>query len=402
MAAETANALLSANRLPGRLADNVVHFARVLRTAGLPVGSDRVVLALEALQSAGLERRVDFYAVLRTCMLDRHEHLAVFDQAFLLFWRDPDLSGRMRALLLPQIQLKPGVLPNHKENRRLADALFPHMAQAPEPPEPPQEVQIDAAWTVSDRERLQRADFDTMTAEEWREARRAIARLRPQLEQLPTRRHGPSNRPGRLDLRATLRDSARHGGDVLRPRWRQAQQQPVPLLVLADISGSMSRYTRTLLHFAHALSQAGTPVESFVFGTRLNRITKLLAHRDPDIAVAEVVRAVPDWSGGTRLAASLEAFERRWARRVLPGHATVVLITDGLEHGDAAVLARLDAAAAQLKRRCRRLLWLNPLLRYDKFEPRAAGVRTLMPHVDRFLPAHNLASIDTLVKVLRG
>ena len=381
----------------GLLADNVVHFARVLRTAGLPLGSDRVLLAQQALQVAGLERREDFRAVLRTCLLDRVEHAELFDQAFALFWKDPDLLGRLRALLLPQLQLQPNAAPEPRVNRRLDEALFPQSPEFQPPELPQQEAEGEVTLSVSERERLRQADFETMTADEWRAARRMLAQLRPVFERLPTRRFGPTAHPGRLDWRASLRSSARRGGELLLPRWRAPREQPAPLVLLADISGSMSRYSRMLLHLAHTLRQAEATVESFVFGTRLTRITRLIARRDPDIAVAEVVRSVQDWSGGTRITASLREFNRRWARRVLPSHATVLLVTDGLERADHEALQALGQEMAQLSRSCRRLIWLNPLLRYQAFEPRAAGVRAMLPHVDEFVPAHNLLSLEQLL-----
>ncbi len=392
--------MLPAQASPGHLAENVMHFARVLRAAGMPVGTDRVMLAQQALQVAGFETKADFHAVLAACLLDRIEHRALFDQAFALFWRDPDLLGRMRALLLPKVDVKEGATPPPPENRRLGEALFP---QAPQPPaQPPKdELQLDAQLTWNDRELLRRADFDTMSADEWRAAKRLLAQMWLQMEQLPTRRQRPASHPGRADWRATLRAAARLGGEFTGMRWRARRLQPAPLVVLADISGSMSRYSRMLLHFAHGLGQAGRQaggrVESFVFGTRLTRTTRLLASRDPDLAVGEVVRAVQDWSGGTRITTSLHEFNQRWARRVLDHRATVLLITDGLEHGDSPKLAfEID----RLHRSCRRLVWLNPLLRYEQFEPRAGGIRAMLPHVDRFLPAHNLQSLEDLVRVL--
>lgn len=387
----------------GHLATNVVHFGRVLRAAGLPVGTDRVIAAQQALQVAGFERREDFHAVLRACLLDRIEHAELFDQAFALFWKDPDLLGRMRALLLPKVQLQRGAQPEERQNRRLADAMYrPRPAEAT-PPATDEAVELDAALSVSDRELLRQADFDSMSSDEWRTARRLLALLRPQLERLRSRRMQPATRAGRPDWRATLRTSARQGGDAPAPRWRVQRREPAPLLVLADISGSMSRYSRTLLHFAHTLGQGGpgaAPLESFVFGTRLTRTTRLLARRDPDLAVAAVVRAVQDWSGGTRISQSLHDFNRQWARRVLDGRATVLLITDGLEHGDTAALHQLDTEMALLARSCRRLIWLNPLLRFARFEPRAGGVRTMLPHVERMLPVHNLQSLQSLLHAL--
>jgi len=382
---------------PGRLAENVMHFARVLRTAGMPVGSDRVAVALQALQVAGLESRADFHAVLAACLLDRAEHRALFDQAFELFWREPDLAGHMRAQRLTKVQAQDGTSPV-PENRRLASALSPHPPQQPEQP-PPERIEPEATVSWNQRERLQAMDFDTLSADEWRQAQRLVAQMKPLFEPLPTRRTRPANRPGRVDWRSTLAAMARHGGELWGPRWRDARTRPAPLVLLADISGSMSRYSRMLLYFAHALGRADAPVESFVFGTRLTRTTRMLRHRDPDLAVAEVARTVQDWSGGTRITESLHLFNRHWARRVLPGNATLLLVSDGLEHGDTRALAfEMD----RLHKSCRRLIWLNPLLRFDGFQPLAGGIRAMLPHVDRFLPAHNLDSLAGLVQVLQA
>lgn len=387
--------LLTAPATPGRLAENLMHFARMLRAAGMPVGSDRVQLALRALQVAGLDRRDDFHAVLAACLLDRIEHRELFDQAFALYWRDPDLQGRLRALLLPKVPVKDGT-PPLPENRRLGEALFPRQPGEP-PPHPPERLRLDAALSFNDREQLQQADFETMSADEWRLAKRLLAQLNLALPRIATRRSRPAARPGRADWRASLQAMARHGGELWQLRWRQPRTQPAPLVLLADISGSMSRYSRMLLHFGHLLGHADARVESFVFGTRLTRTTRLLRSRDPDLAVGQVVRAVQDWSGGTRITTSLHEFNQRWARRVLSGNATVLLVTDGLEHGDTRALA---FEMERLRKSCRRLIWLNPLLRFDRFEPRAGGIRAMLPHVDRFMPVHNLHSLQQLVQVL--
>jgi hypothetical protein len=380
----------------GHLADNVMHFGRVLRAAGMPVGSDRIQAALAALQVAGLESRRDFHAALAACLLDRIEHRELFDQAFTLFWRDPDLAGRMLALLLPQVRVKEGMAPPPPENRRLGEALFPQQREAPAPPEK-ERIELDASLTWNDRELLRKADFETMTADEWRAAQKLLREIDLIFEPIATRRSRSALHPGRPDWRATLRAMARSGGDVAVLRWRAPRTRPAPLVVLADISGSMSRYSRMLLHFAHLLGHADARVESFAFGTRLTRTTRLLKSRDPDVAVAQAVRAVEDWSGGTRITSCLHEFNRRWARRVLAGNATVVLISDGLEHGDT---RQLGFEMERLHKSCRRLLWLNPLLRFDRFEPRAGGIRAMLPHVDAFLPAHNLESLEQLVRVL--
>lgn len=381
-----------------RLAENVMHFGRVLRTAGVPVGTDRIQLALQALQVAGLQSRADFRAALAACLLDRHEHRAMFDQAFDLYWRDPDLAGRMMQMLLPQVQANDAnAPPPPPENRRLGEAFSVGAPPRPQAPPPPERIEIEATLTFSERELLQRADFDTMSAEEWLQAKRALRRLKPLFEPVATRRTRPAAHPGRADWRATMRDMARHGGELFTPQWRAPRRRPAPLVVLADISGSMSRYSRMLLHFTHTLGRADVRVESFVFGTRLTRTTHLLRQRDPDFAVAQVVRAVQDWSGGTRISACLHEFNQHWARRTLGGRATVLLVTDGLEHGHTEAL-RFEME--RLHKSCRQLVWLNPLLRYQGFEPKAAGIRAMLPHVDRFVPAHNLESLEQLTRLL--
>ena len=378
-----------------------MHFARVLREAGMAVGSDRVLLSLQALQVTGLASRQDFHATLSACLLDRAEHRPLFDQAFHIFWRDPDLLGRVMRMLLPQVQAKPG-MPALPENRRLAQALFPH---APQPqPEAEQQIELDASLSWSEREQLRQQDFDSMTAEEWLQAKRLLGQLWPLFPPRPSRRWTGATR-GRLDWRASLRAQARSASLTLlkqKPRERIA-----PLLILADISGSMSRYSRMLLHLAHGLTNPqqkrhAPKVSSFVFGTRLTPVTRMLKQRDPDLAIAAVSRRVQDWSGGTRISACLHDFNQQWARRVLSSDSTVLLITDGLEQGGEADpdCQRLAFEAQRLRLGCKRLLWLNPLLRFDGFEPKAAGVRALLPEVTRHLPIHNLASLQELVKLL--
>ena len=394
---------LTADALPGRLAENVVHFARVLRTAGVPVTTDRVMLALDALKVAGLASRADLYATLHCCLVDRAEHRALFDQAFHVFWKDPDLLGQMMRMLLPQVSEKQGGSPPPPpENRRLAEALFKSQREPHDTP-PVERVDIDAQMSWSAAEALRKADFDSMTTEEWNAARRLLPQLGALFEPLLTRRCRPAAAGARIDLRALLRASARHGGDIVDLPRQHRRTRPAPLVALVDISGSMSRYSRMFLHFLHALTTgahaADVRVQSFVFGTRLSHITRPLRRKDPDQAVAEVVRAVDDWSGGTRIAQALALFNRVWARRVLAGSPTVLLVTDGLEHDD---LPRLAAEAAHLARSCRRLIWLNPLLRYERFQPRARGVRALLPHVDDFLPVHNIDSLESLARVLAG
>jgi len=386
--------------LPGHLADNVVYFARVLRSAGVPCGSDRVLLALQALGEAGIASRGDFHDVLLACLIDRAEHRLLFEQAFHVFWKDPDLLGQMLRMLLPTVSGKPGA-PPPPENRRLGAALFGNAPPKPPEPEAAQRIEIDVQMSWSEREHLRKADFDTMSSAEWTQAQRMLKELRPFFAEQMTRRYRPAARGPRIDLRTLLRDSARHGGDFAGLPRRTRRTRPEPLVVLVDISGSMSRYSRAFLHFLHAIvggpDAADRRVQAFVFGTRLSHVTRQLAARDPDVAIADVVKAVDDWSGGTRIAQALQEFNLRWARRMLASSPTVLFVSDGLEHGDIELLER---QAERLAKSCRRLVWLNPLLRYKAFEPRARGVRALLPHVDAFLPVHNIDSLVAVARVL--
>lgn len=381
------------------IAENVVHFARVLRRAGMNVGPDRVLAALTAVEAVGLDRREDVHAALSAVMLERHEQQAIFDSAFEAFWRDPKLLEQLMYLLLPKVTGR-GEKHVPRRNNRMAEALAaPKAAEAPPPP--PQgghdEIRFDTTLTFSERERLQRADFETMTADEFTLAKQIAERLPPPVEPVRRRRRESSDR-GQADLRATLRRMARSPHTLL-PAYTRSRSEMPTLVVLLDISGSMDRYARLFLHYVHGLTRRHLRVHSFTFGTRLTPITRCLRHRDPDVAIAQADATVPDWRGGTRIASCLDEFNRRWARRVLAGNAAVILVTDGLDRDDGGALSE---AALQLRRLAHQIVWLNPLLRFDGFSPKAAGVRALLPHVDRFLPMHNLASLADLGRALRA
>ncbi len=379
------------------LAENVMHFARILRASGLAVGPDRVHDALNALTLAGLDHREDVHATLAATFTRSREDRPIFDEAFRIFWRDPDLESKVRAMLLPQVESRTGQQKMPMSNRRLAAAFFPHAASQPAKPSGTQEIKFDAALTFSAEERLRRADFETMSAAEWAEAKAVIARLRLPIAPIRTRRTELSPRGHSLDLAASLRASIRAGGDVWPMVMTRAKAVSAPLVVLADVSGSMERYTRMLLYFLHAISSGNRRVETFLFGTRLTRITRELTHRDIDQAVLRVEDRVSDWGGGTRIGPCLKAFNFDWSRRVLANRATVLLITDGLDRDDGGLLA---TEMARLKRSTRELIWLNPLLRYAEFEAKPAGVRAMLPYVDRFLPVHNIDTLTALGKIL--
>lgn len=373
------------------LAENIVHFSRVLRASGLPVGPDRVLAGIAAVEAVGLDRRDDVHAALSAVMLDRHEQQTIFDAAFDAFWRDPKLLEQLMHALLPKVQgrgdQERAPLPN-----RLAEALAPPRG----PSAQKEEVTFDATLSFSERERLQQADFETMTAEEFALARRLAEQVPLPVRPVKRRRHEPAAK-GTLDLRASLQHMARQP-ETLAPSFTRARVETPPLVVLLDISGSMDRYARLFLHYVHGLTRRHVRVHTFTFGTRLTNITRALRFRDPDVALKMADAQVQDWKGGTRIASTLGEFNRRWARRVLGANAAVLLVTDGLDRDER---GELERAAAQLHRLAHEVVWLNPLLRYAGFEPRAAGVRALLPHVDRFLPVHNLTSLADLARALR-
>lgn len=377
----------------GRIAENIVHFARVLRRAGLKAGPQQVLDAIAAVEAAGLNRREDFYWTLHATLVKRHEDELIFEQAFHVFWRDPQLLDRMMALMLPEIRT-PDNEDREKANRRISDALFGKEPNKQEPDEP--ELEIDASETFSASEVLRKKDFEQMTAAELAEARAAIARLHLPLDEARTRRTAPSARGRIVDMRATLRASLRAGG-IIPLRKREYRHRRPPLVVLCDISGSMSAYSRIFLHFLHALTNDRDRVHVFLFGTRLTNVTRELKHRDVDEALARVTAAVGDWDGGTRIGETLHRFNVDWGRRVLGQGAVVLLVTDGLdrEAGEG-----VEPEIARLHRQAKRLIWLNPLLRYDRFQPKAQGIRALLPHVDEFRPVHNIASLAALIEAL--
>jgi uncharacterized protein len=373
-----------------------MHFARLLRAAGMRIGSDRVIDCVRALEIAGSEqfplRRDDWYWTMSAVLVSRQEQRPIFDQAFRIFWRDPKLAERMMSLMLPQAYGRTAK-PEQQQSQRLTDALF---SQKPEESEN-QKLELEARLTFSSREILSRMDFDTMSAAELVEAKKMLSELRLPLPLIRTRRFYAHPRGARVDLRKTLRESLREGGNII-PLVRTAPSElHPPLVVLCDISGSMNPYSRMFLHFLHAITNDRDRVAVFVFGTRLTNITRQLRHRDVDVAMARVAEAIKDWSGGTRIGASLREFNWRWGRRTLAQNACVLLVSDGLdrEAGEG-----LGEEMERLGKSCRTLVWLNPLLRYEKFEARPAGVRAMLPHVDLFLPVHNLKSLVDLARTL--
>jgi uncharacterized protein with von Willebrand factor type A (vWA) domain len=382
----------------GRLAENIMYFARTLRAAGLPVGPGRVLDAIRATETVGIGSREDFYWALHATLVNRREQQEIFDQAFHIFWRNPRLLERAMAMLLPQMRGGAESAEDQAEmSRRLAEALAREGdGEGRGEQEQEEKVEVDAVMTYSDRELLQRMDFEKMSAAEIAKAKRLIAAMRLPIMALPTRRFRPDPLGRSIDMRASLRAALR-SADSIPLRRRIPRRRHPPLVILCDISGSMSRYSRIILHFMHAITNDRDRVDTFLFGTRLTNVTRYLRHKDIDVALEKVGQTVDDWSGGTRIGKCLAEFNSRWSRRVLGQGAVLLFISDGLDRDGGEGLAK---EMERLHKSCRRLIWLNPLLRYEGYEPRSVGARAIMPHVDEFRPVHNLESLADLTRVL--
>lgn len=388
---------LSGGPPAGRLVENLMHFARVLRAAGMPVGPGRVIEAVRAVEAAGIRRRDDFYWTLHAVFVNRRDQRELFDQAFHVFWRNPKLLERSLALLLPGMTVDAPEEDPSPIARRLAEAFLPQLADTEAETEGQEETVVDATLTWSDAEQLQTRDFDAMSARELADAKTALTRFRLALKPRRTRRFEVANRGARIDMRRSLKASLRSGGALMPLVRKRRRIEPPPLVALCDISGSMDRYSRMALHFLHALTNDRHRVHTFLFGTRLSNVTRQMRQRDVDIALAKIGKEVDDWAGGTRIGVTVDNFNRLWSRRVLGQGAVVLLISDGLDRDGG---AGLEAAMDRLHRSCARLIWLNPLLRWDGFEPKSQGIRAILPHVDEFRPVHNLASLADLARAL--
>lgn len=380
----------------GRIVDNIVHFARTLRKAGMPAGPSTVVDAVRAVEVNGISNRDDLYWTLHAVFVRKREHRVLFDEAFRIYWQSRGLIEKMLAILSPVAPPR-GAPEKPKAGQTRVSQAFQASKERMSSETKPQ-VEVDAKFTVSGKELLQAKDFAQMTTEEIDAAKQALREMVLPMDKIRQRRLKAAAR-GRIDPRRTLRASMRAGGDIIDLKFRRPHENRPPLVALCDISGSMSQYTRLLLHFLHAVTEERRDVHTFLFGTRLTNVTRQLRMKDPDEALEACSEGVEDWSGGTRIATALHEFNRVWSRRVLSGNPTVLLITDGLERDTDEDLEReID----RLHRSCRRLIWLNPLLRFEGFQAKAKGIRAILPHVDEFRAAHSLNAVEDLVKALTG
>jgi uncharacterized protein len=388
-----------------QLGANITHFARALRAAGLPAGPGRVLDAIRAVAAAGFTDRTDFFFTLQACFTARPEHRAIFAQIFRLYWRDPRYLEHMMAMLLPAINGVAADRVAKPAEKRAAEALLDgvnrDLPDIGSEEEDGAKVEVDATLTMSSEERLRNLDFEQMSMAEMAEAKRQLAKMTLPVRPLQSRRTMAAHYGAMPDWRRTMKAALRRGGELQRFEMKAKRIRWPNLVCLCDISGSMSSYSRAALHFLHAVANrqgAGwAQVHAFTFGTRLTNITRHLRQRDVDAALAAAGAEAQDWEGGTRIGACLTSFNRDWSRRVLGQGAVVLLITDGLDRDDPGALA---AQMERLHLSARHLIWLNPLLRWDGFAPRAAGIKAMLPHVDSFRAGHNIAALQGLAEAL--
>ena len=373
----------------GNLLRNAVLFGRLLRSLGMNVTPTQVVDVVESLNHIHIGNRSDFKDGLRALLVHRHEQIPLFDHAFELFWvarSENELDSLDVGSLRPQRKQQPQI-------EKVKDIDEDQKGDAEESDDPIRET----IQTYSDIDLLRQKDFARLDEDELAKMRKLMSAISWQLKPRRTRRTEQDQRGTILDLRRTIRHNIRHGGEIVNLLKRKRKVKRRPLVLICDISGSMERYSRVLLQFIYMVSSHIDRVESFVFGTRLTRITRQLRHRDINHALSEASRTVNDWAGGTRIGESIRTFNYRWARRVLNQGAVVLIISDGWDRGDVEVLrTEMD----RLHRSCYRLIWLNPLLGDVDYQPLVRGIQAALPHVDDFLPVHNLASLEQLAKML--
>lgn len=382
-----------------KLSDNVLYFARVLRSAGIPIGSGRILEAIKAINKIGLADKSIFYWALHSVFVHKNEHREIFDQTFKIFWKNPRLLEKMMQLALPRLNTGTPETSDSDINRRVQEAFNTDNISEDNyvDASTEDELEFDAVMTYSESELLQGMDFEQMSSDEINKAKKVIAQMNLSIPQVKSRRFKSSSLRRKIDLRQSLKGANKFCGEYIPLRYKSRKDKNPPIIAICDVSGSMSRYSRMLLHFMHVLTTLRNDVHTFLFGTRLTNVTRFLRFKDVDEALAATSSAVEDWSGGTRIGDCLKEFNFNWSRRVLGPGAIVLFITDGLDRGGGIGLSK---QIKMIQKSSKRLIWLNPLLRYEEFAPKPTGVKAILPHVDEFRPIHSLESMDQLVNAL--
>ncbi|MBV9689714.1 MAG: VWA domain-containing protein [Ktedonobacteraceae bacterium] len=395
-----------------RLLYRLTEFGRLLWEVGINVGPRQMLDLAETLDYIDITNKEDFYNTLKCCLLVKHEQEPIFDQMFHYYWfmRDKQQQSEQakkgavkredRQMRLPPSELKR--LAEHLNTNRDPRSGTHEMERARRKAQPSEKGEDDdcaepESTAYSAVERLRKKNFENFTWDEVQQAKRLMAEMRWNLGMRATRRKAPARAGSYPDMRRIVRRNLKYGAELIELTWREIKYKPRPLVIICDISGSMSLYSRLLLHFIHTISNGLLRVETFVFSTRLTRITRQLKKRDVDDAVRDVSKNVEDWSGGTRIGDALHYFNHRWAKRVLGRGAVVLIISDGWDRGDAPML---ETEMDRLQHSCHRLIWLNPLLGSEDYRPLTIGMKTALPFIDDFLPSHNLDSLIELGNLL--
>lgn len=388
------------SRLNTSLPESITSFGRLLRAGGVKVGTAEIINAIEAVELVGVAEKDLFKWALQGTLITKHESVPFFDWAFDIFWQDPGRTGKA-AVLLKKLAARKALT----GTRSAPTARQPHTtARASakgwgKPSDRDDGSGVSHTGAYSADESLKQKHFEQFTEDDMRMAVEFLKQAKFNSGMRSSRRYTPGHRQIRLDLQKTIRKNALQNRDFIKLAWKQRKLKPRPVVILSDISGSMERYSRILLHFMHTLSRQIKTMEAFTFGTRLTRITHQIRSGDIEVAMGRISADVKDWNGGTRMGAALETFNRFWARRTLGNGAIVILISDGWDTGNNELL---KSEMGRLQRSCHRLIWLNPNIGYDTFEPLTRGVLTLLPFADEFLPVHNLQSLLDLSRVLAG
>ena len=382
------------NVVEGRIAENILNFSRILRSAGLSVGPPEVLDAIRSLSLVGFSEREDLYWLLFSNFVKKSDQRQIFDQAFHIFWRNPQIMERMMGVMLPVVRVEN----NDAEqiSRRVSEAITPVAQPFDNKNESGDEIEFDASFTFSSEEVLQEKDFEQMSQDEIEEAKRAIQELKLPMSNVRTRRYRSSDRGHKIDMRRTFKGVLREP-ETMPLAFKINRLRHPPIVILCDISGSMDQYSRMFLHFMHAVTNDRERTHCFTFGTRLTNISRHLRRKDVDLALDNASQSVKDWSGGTRIGYCLKQFNNQWSRRVLAQGAVCILVTDGLDRDQS---DGLEKEMDRLNKSVKRLIWLNPLLRYDGFEPKAQGIRKMLPYVDDFKTAHNIKSLSELSNII--
>jgi len=401
-----------------RLLYRLTEFGRLLWESGINVGPRQMLDLAETLNYVDVTNKEDFYNTLKCSLLARHEQEAIFNQMFLYYWYMRDQKDKKaenptgaakrddRKMRLPPSERKrlaEHLNANEQQRRDLKNEMRQSERRRQYDDRVDEEDDDDTSTpqgtAYSAIELLRKKDFESFTWEEVQEAKRLMAEMHWNLGMRTTHRKTPSRRGSYPDMRRLVRRNLKYGGEILELTWREIKRKPRPLVIICDISGSMSLYSRLLLHFIHTISNGLMNVEAFVFGTRLTRITRQLKKRDVDDAIRDVSKNVQDWSGGTRIGDALHHFNHKWAKRVLGRGAVVLIISDGWDRGEPGVL---QTEMDRLQHSCHRLIWLNPLLGSPDYRPLTIGMKTALPYIDNFLPAHNLDSLISLGRLLEN